>query len=129
MAEIHSYMEVLLHSEESPLAYPPGAVVFAEGEPGTAMYIVRTGFLDLHAGGRFLERLGPGGVLGEMALVDPAPRSATAVAAEGCSLVAIDRAVFDSLVRKVPGFALEVMRIMAARLRRSNARPAAAEVM
>ena len=123
MAEIHSYMEVLLHSEESPLACPPGSVVFAEGEPGTAMYIVRTGCVDLHAGGRFLERLGPGGVLGEMALVDPAPRSATAVAGEECSLVVIDRAVFDSLVRKVPGFALEVMRIMAARLRRSNARP------
>ncbi len=129
MAEIHSYMEALLHSEERPSTYVAGQVVFAEGEPGTAMYIVRTGSVELRAGDRFLERLGPGGVLGEMALVDPAPRSATAVAAEDCSLVVIDREVFDNLVRKVPGFALEVMRIMAARLRRSNARPPAAEVM
>ena len=59
-------------------------------------------------------------ILGELALVDPAPRSATAVAGPDCTLVRVDREAFDDLVRRVPGLALEVMKVMARRLRRSN---------
>jgi CRP-like cAMP-binding protein len=55
-----------------------------------------------------------------MALVDAAPRSATAVAGPDCSLVLVDVATFNDLVRKVPGLGLEVMKVMARRLRRTN---------
>ncbi|HEU5100134.1 MAG TPA: Crp/Fnr family transcriptional regulator [Roseiflexaceae bacterium] len=61
---------------------------------------------------------GPGGIVGEMALIDDRPRSATAVAATDCRLVPIDERRFTFLVQQTPMFALAVMRVMAERLRR-----------
>lgn len=121
MAEIHSYMEALMLSEQEPILFEDGQVVFEAGEPGSEMYIVRSGSVDLRIGAALLERVHAGGILGELALVDPAPRSATAVAGVDCSLVAIREDTFRSLVKQVPGFSLEVMRVMARRLRQSNA--------
>jgi CRP/FNR family cyclic AMP-dependent transcriptional regulator len=123
MTDIHSYMEALMLSEERPLRFDAGQVVFKAGEPGTVMYIVRTGSVELRAGERVLETVQRGGLLGEMALIDPAPRSATAVAGPDCTLVGVDEATFHALVRQVPGFALEVMRVMARRLRHSANAP------
>jgi CRP/FNR family cyclic AMP-dependent transcriptional regulator len=119
MPEVKSYLEALMALEE-PLELPQGEVIFAAGDSGREMYVVRTGSVDLRIGDAFLERVGPGGILGELALVDPAPRSATAVAGPDCSLVRVDQAAFNQLVRKVPGLALEVMRVMARRLRKTN---------
>jgi CRP/FNR family cyclic AMP-dependent transcriptional regulator len=119
MPEVKSYLEALMALEE-PLELPQGEVIFAAGDTGQEMYVVRTGSVDLRIGDVFLERVGPGGILGELALVDPAPRSATAVAGPDCSLVRVDQAVFNQLVRRVPGVALEVMRVMARRLRKTN---------
>jgi len=121
MAEIHSYMEALMLSEEEPILFEDGQVIFEAGESGREMYIVRSGSVDLRIEGALVETVRPGGILGELALVDPAPRSATAVAGVDCSLVAIREDTFRSLVKQVPGFSLEVMRVMARRLRQSNA--------
>lgn len=119
MTEIHSYMEALMLSEEHPLRFDPGQVVFKAGEMGAAMYIVRSGTVELRVGETVIETVGRGGMLGEMALIDPAPRSATAVAGPECTLVGVDEATFHALVKQIPGFALEVMRVMARRLRQS----------
>jgi len=121
MTEIHSYMEALMLAEEDPILLEPGQTLFEQGEPGRDMYIVRTGFVLLRVGGSEVEQVARGGLLGEMALIDPAPRSASAVAGENCSVVAITEGTFHALVKQVPGFALEVMRSMARRLRQSNA--------
>lgn len=121
MTEIHSYLEALMLAEEAPLILERGQVLFEQGEAGRDMYIVRSGFVLLKVGGSEVERVGRGGILGEMALIDPAPRSASAVADQDCSVVAISEAIFHDLVRQVPGFALEVMRSMVRRLRQSNA--------
>jgi CRP-like cAMP-binding protein len=121
MTEIHSYMEALMLAEEDPILLEPGQTLFEQGEPGRDMYIVRTGFVLLRVGGSEVEQVARGGLLGEMALIDPAPRSASAVAGENCSVVAITEGAFHALVKQVPGFALEVMRSMARRLRQSNA--------
>jgi CRP-like cAMP-binding protein len=93
---------------------------FSAGESGREMFIVRTGHVDLRIGDTLLETVGQGGIFGELALVDPAPRSATAVAGPDCSLVLVDAGSFNDLVRKVPGLGLEVMKVMARRLRRTN---------
>jgi CRP-like cAMP-binding protein len=84
------------------------------------MYIVRTGTVILRSGKRKLEEVGPGGVVGEMALIDPAPRSATAVAGPGCTVTTVTEHTFQDLVKKIPGLAIEVMRIITRRLRRAN---------
>ena len=120
MTEVKSYLEALMTLDEAPLKLDPGQVIFSAGDPGREMFIVRTGSVELRIGDTPLETVGEGGIFGELALVDAAPRSATAVAGPGCSLVLVDVAAFNDLVRRVPGLALEVMRVMARRLRRSN---------
>jgi CRP-like cAMP-binding protein len=120
MAEVKTYLEALMALDDAPLRPEAGAVIFATGDPGREMYVVRSGRVELRIGETLLETVGPGGILGELALIDPAPRSATAVAGEGCSLVRVDQGAFEDLVRKVPGLALEVMRVMARRLRKTN---------
>ena len=120
MAEVKTYLQALTALDETPLGVAPGTVLFAEGDPGREMYVVRSGSVDLMIDNKLLETVGPGGILGELALVDPAPRSATAVAGPDCTLVRVDQEAFDDLVRRVPGLALEVMKVMARRLRRSN---------
>ena len=120
MAEVKTYLQALIALDDTPLGVSPGTVLFAAGDPGREMYVVRSGSVDLMIGNTLVERVGPGGILGELALVDPAPRSATAVAGPDCTLVRVDRETFDDLVRRVPGLALEVMKVMAQRIRRSN---------
>jgi CRP-like cAMP-binding protein len=120
MPEVKTYLETLMALDEAPLKLEPGQVIFSAGDAGREMFIVRAGSVDLRIGDTLLETVGQGGIFGEMALVDPAPRSATAVAGPDCALVLVDVAAFNDLVRRVPGLALEVMRVMAGRLRRTN---------
>lgn len=97
-----------------------GEKVFLEDEPGRAMYIVRSGRVDIITYGTVLENVGPGGIFGEMALIDDGPRSAAAIASVDTEVAAIDKAAFLELVRRQPEFALAVMRLLAVRLRRMN---------
>ncbi len=120
MSEVRTYLEALMALDETPLRLDPGQVIFCEGETGHEMFIVRTGTVDLRVGDSVVETVVQGGVFGEMALVDPAPRSATAVAGPGCSLVLVEERSFNDLLRRVPGLGLEIMRVMARRLRRAN---------
>ena len=118
MPEVKTYLEALMALDEAPLKLEPGQVIFSAGDAGREMFIVRAGSVDLRIGDTLLETVGQGGIFGEMALVDPAPRSATAVAGPDCALVLVDVAAFNDLVRRVPGLAFEVMKVMARRLRR-----------
>jgi CRP/FNR family transcriptional regulator, cyclic AMP receptor protein len=120
MAGVKSYLEALMQLDSAPLAVDPGQAIFKAGDAGREMFIVRTGSVELRIGETVLETVEQGGIFGELALVDPAPRSATAVAGPQCTLVLVDAASFNDLVRRVPGLALEVMKVMARRLRRIN---------
>lgn len=120
MGEVKTYLEALMALDEAPLKMEPGQVVFSAGERGREMFIVRTGTVDLKIDDTVIETVGQGGVFGELALVDPAPRSATAVAGPGCTLVMVEERSFNDLLRRVPGLGLEIMRVMARRLRRAN---------
>jgi CRP-like cAMP-binding protein len=99
-----------------------GATVFEEGEAGDALYVILEGEVELRIGEAALETLGPGDVFGEMALVDDAPRVATAMAKTLCKLVPVGRSRFLALVRQRPEFSLHLMKVMAERLRRMNRR-------
>jgi CRP/FNR family transcriptional regulator, cyclic AMP receptor protein len=123
MTEIKTYLEVLGCIDEQPLHYASGDVIFAAGEAGDKMYIVRSGSVALKVGDTVLETVVPGGVFGELALIDPAPRSATAVAGFDCSLASVGVKQFHGLVQKVPNLALEVMKVMARRIRKANPSP------
>lgn len=98
-----------------------GDMVFAEGEPGNIMFVVKHGEVGVSIQGRQIEILGPGAIVGEMGLIDDRPRSATVTAHTDCELVPLTREDFLQLVSQTPEFALEVMRILVTRLRHMDA--------
>jgi CRP-like cAMP-binding protein len=102
-------------------AVEPGGVLFQEGDQGDeVMFAVVEGEVDLSRNGSVIETVGPGGILGELALIDPAPRSATAAARTAARVVRVDQRHFVFLVHEHPTFALQVMTVMAERLRKTN---------
>jgi len=103
-------------------SFEPGEVIFTEGEKGDLMYVVRSGQIEIMRDGRVAETLQPGGIFGEMALIDGSPRSATARAKTACELAPINEKSFLFFVHETPYFAIAVMRTLAERLRRSMPR-------
>ena len=101
-------------------SFEAGQPVFAEGEEGDTMYAVIEGEVDILVDGRLVETTGPGGLIGEMALIDSGPRSATATARTDAVLVPVDAKQFLFLVQEHPTFALAVMQVMSSRLRRMD---------
>ncbi|MEM7033462.1 MAG: cyclic nucleotide-binding domain-containing protein [Chloroflexota bacterium] len=100
--------------------FDAGQTIFKEGEPGTLMYVVQSGEVDIFVQGMRLETVEEGGAIGEMAMIDTTARSATAVARTDCALVAIDETKFKTYVHHTPFFAIQVMKIMADRIRKMN---------
>lgn len=100
--------------------FKAGEKIFLEEDGGDAMYMVRSGRVDVITYGTVLENIRTGGIFGEMALIDNGPRSAAAMAAEPTEVVAIDKPTFLAVVRDDPQFALRVMGLLATRLRRMN---------
>ena len=95
-----------------------GQVLFAEGDPPTCMYIVKSGTLQIRSGSVVYEDVGPGGIVGEMCLVEKhQTRSATVYALRDSELVEIDEARFSSLIAQAPSFAIAVMQVLSRRLR------------
>jgi CRP/FNR family transcriptional regulator, cyclic AMP receptor protein len=100
--------------------YKSGDVIFREGDAAQELFIIQSGEVEIRLGNRVLEKLPPFSIFGEMALIDAAPRSATAVAAGDVKLVPVGEKQFLFLISNTPHFALNVMRIMARRLRVTN---------
>jgi CRP-like cAMP-binding protein len=102
-------------------------VIFEEGSYGDEMYIVHSGLVKLvkqSTGPEMvIATIPPGEFFGEMALVDNAPRSVSAVAsADQTRLLALDRDKFLFLVSHQPAFALTVMHVLCQRIREMNER-------
>jgi CRP-like cAMP-binding protein len=104
----------------------PGDYVFRKDEPGKTMYLVIEGEIDLLAGTKVVETATEGSFIGEMSLIEQAPRSASARARTAARVFPIDRKRFNSLVRETPSFALDLMQTLARRLRRTTAKIARA---
>ena len=98
-------------------SFASGETIFEQGDPGDRMYVVIEGAVEIILRGESINRLTPGELFGEMALIDSRPRSATARAAEPTKVVPVDRFSFIYYVQNSPYFALDVMEIMAERLR------------
>ena len=107
-------------------------VIFEEGNYGDEMYIVHSGAVKLvkqsPAGEILIATIQPGEFFGEMALVDNAPRSVSAVAGtDQTRLLALDRDKFLFLVSHQPAFALTIMHVLCQRIREMNQRLSAVE--
>ena|SRR5689334_19743378 len=95
-------------------------IVVVDGTPAKEMYLLRKGRARVHRDGHDLEEVEAGGIFGEMALIDQAPRDATVTAIKDCEVIPIDERLFVNLVQNAPYFGLEVMRTLVTRLRTMN---------
>lgn len=103
--------------EQLSASYGAGKVIVSAGATGALMYVVMDGRVAISIGGRIVEHEGPGGIFGEMALVDRSPRAATATAETDCTLLAINRNDFIALVKAKPVFGALLLKSMAERAR------------
>ncbi len=108
--------------------YAPGEALCVEGEPGDEVFILLSGEVEVWrrqgAEQRMVGSEKAGGFLGEMAVVDPAPRAATVLArAQGVRVLCLEGTSFREALRANPSVAHGVIRALAARLRGSQSRP------
>ena len=110
----------LFRSAENIQTFAAGETIFTEGTTGREMYVVLEGSVEIRVGNKTLDVTGPGGVFGEMALIDSNARSATAIAKDDCTLASVDERQFLRMVERTPTFTLNVMQALAGRLRRMD---------
>jgi len=97
--------------------YERGKTIVTEGQPGVMMYVLVEGKVAVSIQGKLVERIGAGGVFGEMALVDRAPRLATVVSETDCGLLAIGRNTLLDLIKASPDFAVSLLSAVGERAR------------
>jgi len=97
-----------------------GAKIIETGQLADRAYVLLQGEAEVVAGVNSLGRVQAGELFGEMALIESAPASVDVIARSDCRLAPIDQKRFNFLVQQTPNFALEVMKLMAARLRNMN---------
>jgi CRP-like cAMP-binding protein len=104
--------------------FPSGTVLFREGDEGREMFVVNAGSVTItkRVGEveKILSRLGAGEFLGEMAILNNRPRSATAVCAEDCRLLVIDAKTFEAMIRSNSEIAVRLIKKLSDRLAEAN---------
>ena len=108
--------------------WPAGEVIFRQGDPGTALFLVTRGRASVHIrhadGAIRLVTFGPGTVFGELAILDRGPRSATVTADEDVTAFALSGQGFDALREAEPAVAIKLLaalgRELSVRLRSAN---------
>ena len=101
-----------------------GTVLFREGDEGREMFVVNAGSVTISKRvgevEKILSRLGAGEFLGEMAILNNRPRSATAVCAEDCRLLVIDARTFETMIRSNSEIAVRLIKKLSDRLAEAN---------
>jgi CRP-like cAMP-binding protein len=96
-------------SDNSIMRYSSGKFIMHEGQAGVFMYVVLEGEVNVTIHDRIVEKVGPGGMFGEMALIERSERLANAIAETDCVLLAINRNVFLELVKDNPAFGFALL--------------------
>lgn len=100
---------------DPPKFYDAKKPIMQEGQAGAFMYVVLKGSVVIFLAGRPVEHVGPGGVFGELALIEQQPRAASAVALSDCSLIAITRKALLELIKTKPAFGRSLLAAVAER--------------
>jgi CRP-like cAMP-binding protein len=100
--------------------YSARTVIFSERDPADVMYVILSGEIELTLHGEPLGAEGEGGIIGEMAMINSATRSATATALTKVKLARLDRDQFRVFIGEDTDFSLHVMAVLANRLRAVN---------
>lgn len=99
-----------------------GTVLMTEGRSGREFFIIVEGSVAVSQGGAPIATLGAGDFLGEIALIDGGPRTATATAAAPCRLLVLAHREFDTMIAEHPDIRTAILAAIAARLRRLDAK-------
>lgn len=98
--------------------------IFKEGDIGEEMYIIHRGKVNItkrtDEGEKILVTLGTGDFFGEMAIIDKAPRSASAIAAEETVCIVLDEVLFEQQMQRNAKIVKKILKNMSARLRAMN---------
>jgi CRP-like cAMP-binding protein len=99
-----------------------GALLIDQGRVGSECYVIEVGYAGVWVGDEHLVTLGPGSMVGEMALIEHRPRTASVVAETPVRLLAFDNRSFQELLHEMPKAEERVKALLAARLK-ANTRP------
>lgn len=115
-----------LFASARPVSLKADQQLFGTDEAGETCYRVESGLLKVSVispsgGERILAVLGPGAIVGELSLIDGAPRSATVTALREAKLAFVSRAMFQSYAEECPELYRHLTAILARRLRETNA--------
>ncbi len=102
-----------------------GDTLVQQGETGDALYVIHDGWFkivtaDAKGGEVIINKVGPGETIGEMALLDSAPRSASAIALSAASILELKKDAFQAILDQRPDIALALIRGLSSRLRFST---------
>jgi CRP/FNR family cyclic AMP-dependent transcriptional regulator len=100
-----------------------GDVLMTEGEPGHEFYVIIDGEVGVTSGGDTVAKLGAGAYVGEQALLDPGPRTATVTALRDTQAVLLSSREFYAAIDDVPALSRKLLAGMARRLRETSAHP------
>jgi len=95
---------------------PDGQVLCREGAPGSEFFVIVDGSVRIDQGGKAIATLGPGEFLGEIALIDDRPRTATATSVGPTSLLVLTRGGFRTLMMDFPAIEHTVMKALVDRI-------------
>ena len=118
-SEINSILKIL-HPIGQQKNYKGGDFIFHAGSPGSVMFFIEKGAVEIRINEQLLEVLERGAVFGEMAVIDDRPRSADAITITDCCLIEVDRAAFFEMMGSRPALVIHILRLLSERLRRMN---------
>ncbi len=101
--------------------YERGASIVSAGDPGHGFYLIIQGEAEVKRDGRTIRKLGPGDYFGELALVREIPRTATVVAKEPTTCLALTRWDFKGILDSNPAIAIRLLETVAGRVQEDEA--------
>ncbi|HET7678030.1 MAG TPA: cyclic nucleotide-binding domain-containing protein [Candidatus Limnocylindrales bacterium] len=122
LAGVSEHSMAAIAQRTGELTFAPGQRIVSQGQLGNGLYLIASGAARVQRGDEVLARLGPGEVFGELAVIDQMPRSASVVAEEPTTCLALASWDFLELVESDPKLALGVLRVLASRLRAAGER-------
>jgi CRP/FNR family cyclic AMP-dependent transcriptional regulator len=126
LSDLPDRLAAALLAAATPRQLAADEVLFMAGDPGDGLYRLDDGLLKVSitsASGaeRILAILGPGSIVGDLAIIDGLPRSASVTALRDCSLRFLSRAAFEKFASAEPAIYKYLLVVMAARLRDTDA--------
>jgi CRP-like cAMP-binding protein len=124
-AKIQPAMQKLLCFSAERLTFSAGQIMFKAGDMGDAAYVIIEGNVEISvptpSGPIVVNKLGRNDIIGEIAIFGDVPRTATATAVNKLETLRISKELFEKIIRENPDAALELIRVLAARLANTTA--------